>query len=72
MLEQISYFPIFGKPLIIYIGIFALLFFLAAAAIPSWNRKMKKKIPIGRHFLFAKIGIALGIIHALLVFLASI
>jgi len=58
MLEEISYFLIFGKPLIMYVGIITLICFLITAALSKkdiqWHRGM------------AITSIILAVIHAVL------
>lgn len=70
MLNNITYFQIFGKPLIMYGGIVTLLCFLFTAYIAVMNKKGNNKIPIEWHFRMAKISIALALIHGLLGILA--
>ncbi len=64
MLSKIALFPILGKPAIMYGGLITLLFLLAAALIPYLSKK--GKVSIKWHFRLARIGIALGILHAVL------
>lgn len=70
MLRNITYFLIFGKPLIMYLGILTLLSFLFTAYIGWSNRRGHNKISLFWHFRMAKISIALAIIHGLLGILA--
>jgi len=70
MLNNIIYYPIFGKPLIMYGGIITLLSFLATAFIPLANQKLKKKIPFKWHTRMAFVTIILVIVHAILGVLA--
>lgn len=70
MLRNITYYPILGKPLIMYLGIITLLALLFAAYIAFMNMKGKSKIPLKWHFIVAKIAIILAIIHAALGVLA--
>lgn len=70
MLTNITYYQIFGKPLIMYLGITTLLSFLFTATIALLNRRGIHKIPLVWHFRMAKISIALAIIHGLLGILA--
>jgi len=58
MLTQITYYPILGKPLIMYLGILTLLLFLIAAVIPMLNRKGINRIPFQWHPRIAKIAMA--------------
>jgi len=70
MLTQITYYPIFGKPLIMYLGILTLMSFLFTALIAIMNQKGIKKIPFKWHTRMAKVSIVLAIIHGLLGVLA--
>lgn len=66
MLRNISYFLIFGKPLIMYMGILTLLSFLFTALIAFLNHKGIHKIPFKWHPKLAAISITLAIIHGLM------
>ncbi len=66
MLENISYYLIFGKPLIMYLGISALLSLLATATLGYLTFKGKTKIPFAWHPRLATITITLALIHATL------
>lgn len=70
MLEEITYFLIFGKPLIWYLGIFTLLSILVTASIPLLNRKKKLRIPFKWHTRIAIFSIILALIHGTLGILA--
>jgi hypothetical protein len=70
MLENITYYLIFGKPLIMYFGIITLSSFLFTAYIGFMNLMGKTKIPLKWHFRMAKISLALAIIHGILGVLA--
>lgn len=70
MLEQITYFQILGKPLIMYGGIITLLLLLFTAIIAVLNKKGINKIPFKWHPIMARITIAFAIIHGLLGVLA--
>jgi len=70
VLNSITYFQIFGKPLIMYAGIITLLCFLFTAAIPILNKGGKIKIPFKWHPIMARISIMLAIIHGALGVLA--
>lgn len=70
MLESITYFQIFGKPLIIYLGILTLSSFLFTASIAVLNRRGINKIPFKWHPRMAALSISLGIIHGALGILA--
>jgi hypothetical protein len=63
MFQEISYFTIFGKPLIMYLGIVTLAGFLLTASIPILNKKGIRIIPFAWHPRCAALAICLGIIH---------
>jgi hypothetical protein len=66
MLQEISYLLIFGRPLIIYLGIVTIVSFLVTAAIPVLSMKRVVSVPVVWHFRMAAISIALGLIHGTL------
>ncbi len=70
VLNQITYFQILGKPLIMYAGIIVLLSFLFTASIAITNKKGINKIPFKWHPIMARISIVLAIIHGALGVLA--
>jgi hypothetical protein len=70
MFQEISYAPIFGKPLIMYLGIITLSSFLFTASIAILNFRGIQKIPFLWHPRFAALSICLGIIHGSLGILA--
>jgi hypothetical protein len=70
MLENITYYPIFGKPLILYGGIITLLSLLFTASISVMNKKGMHVIPFKWHSRMAAVTIVLALIHGLLGLLA--
>ncbi len=70
MLRNISYYLIFGKPLIMYLGILTFLSFLLTATIAILNKKGIHKIPFKWHPIMGIFSITLAIIHGLLGILA--
>ena len=70
MLREITYFMIFGKPLIMYGGIITLLSFAFTLIIAVLNNKGIKTIPYKWHPVFAVISLSLALIHGLLGILA--
>jgi len=64
MLNNITYFGIFGIPLIVYGGILTLGFVIATAYTGAKNKPMKV------HKALAIVSIILGVIHGLLAILA--
>jgi len=65
MLNQISFYIVGGLPLIAWGGLLTLLCMLFTAAIAIMNQRGIHKIPMGWHFVMAKITIALGLIHGI-------
>ena len=70
MFQDITYFPVFGKPLIMYLGILTLLAFLFTASIPVMNKKGIRAIPFRWHPLCAGCAILLALVHGVLGMLA--
>lgn len=66
MFQEISFYPIFGKPLIVYLGIVTLCVFLLAAAIAILNRRGNHAIPFAWHPRVAAIAIACALVHGFL------
>lgn len=63
MFTQISYQLIFGKPLIMYMGIATIISLLVTASIGYMNYKGHTFIPLKWHFFMAKITLVLALIH---------
>lgn len=72
MFQEITYFPIFGKPLILYLGVLTLLAILLTAAIAGMNKKGLRIIPFRYHPVCAGCAILLALVHGLLGILAYI
>jgi hypothetical protein len=70
VLEQITYFQIFGKPLIMYGGILTLLLTLFTASIAILNKKGINTIPFPWHQRMAIVTIIFALIHGTLGVLA--
>lgn len=66
MARTIAYFLIFGKPVIMYVGIITLASFLFTATIVFLNLKGIHKIPFPWHPRMAAISITLAIIHGIM------
>ena len=66
MFQEITYFPIFGKPFIMYLGIAVLSCFLITAFIGYGNFKGKNWVSFKWHPRVAGLSIALALIHAFL------
>ena len=71
MLNEISYYPIFGYPFIIYLGIMAIILFLIAVSI-STIFKGKIKSHFKTHRAIAIVSIVIALIHGLMALLAYI
>jgi len=68
-LRNIALLPIFGKPLVIYLGMITALSFLFTALIGFMNFKnTAHKIPFLWHPRMAVISIILALVHGLLAF----
>jgi len=70
MLEAVSYAPILGKPLILYLGVLTLTGFLFTASIAILNHKGIRTIPFRWHIRVAAISIGLAVVHGTLGILA--
>ena len=70
MLTELSYYLIFGLPLILYLGIIVILMLLFTALIAILRRKGKTKISVKWHYRLAYITIILGLFHGVLGILA--
>lgn len=70
MLQNVTYFLIFGKPLIMYLGIATYVSFLLTASIAIMNARGVRKIPFRWHPRMALLSIALATIHGVLGILA--
>jgi hypothetical protein len=70
MFQDITYFPVFGKPLIMYLGILTLLAFLLTASIAVMNLKGIRIIPFRWHPRCAACAVFLALVHGLLGMLA--
>ncbi len=65
MLSEIAYFPILGKPLVLYMGIITLLLFITTASIGLMIFR-GVRIPFKFHPTMAGIAIGFGIVHGIL------
>jgi hypothetical protein len=63
MLENISYFLIFGRPLIFYLGILSLILLVSTATVGYLNFKGRTKIPFKWHPRLAALTLILAVIH---------
>lgn len=70
MLREISYYPLFGVPLIVYLGVTTLTLFLLTAILVILLRRRIIKTPLKWHYRFAYLSLTVGIIHGTLALLA--
>jgi len=66
MFQEVSYYLIFGKPLILYLGIITVCMFLVTASIPVLSRRGVVKIPFIWHARMAVLSICIALIHGML------
>ena len=66
MLQEITYYLIFGIPFVVYLGIITIVIFVLTALLALLKRKGKIKISIQWHYRLAYLSIILGIIHGTL------
>ena len=66
MFQDISYSLIFGKPLILYLGVLTLLAFITTAAIAVLNSKGIRTVPFEWHSRCAAVAIFLALVHGAL------
>ncbi len=66
MFSEITYYQIFGKPLIMYLGIVTLLSLLTTATIAILTMKGIRKFPLQWHTMGAVLSLTLAAIHAIL------
>lgn len=72
MLAEISYAQVLGVTVVLWLGVLALLFIIAASAIAVLTAKGIRKMPLGWHVWAARIGTLLAIAHAALALLAYV
>ena len=65
-LKDFAYSLVFGKPLVLWIGLTAFTMFLSALAIIAINNYTKFRIPVYWHVRLALTGLAIAIIHVIL------
>ena len=70
MFQDISYALIFGKPLILYLGVLTLFAFIITAAIAVLNSKGIRTIPFKWHSRCAMAALFLALFHGALGILA--
>ncbi len=72
MLQEITYYLIFGIPFIVHLGLVVLMLFVVTALLALLKRKQKIKYSIQWHYRLAYLSIILGLVHAVLGLLAYI
>jgi len=70
MLNYITYYPIFGKPFILYLGILTLFAFIMTASIGISIHEGLRNIKFRWHPTMAGIALSLAVIHGTLGILA--
>ena len=70
MFQDISYALIFGKPLILYLGVLTLSAFIITAAIAVLNLKGIRTVPFKWHSRCAVVALFLALVHGALGILA--
>ena len=70
MFQDVTYFLIFGRPLILYLGVVTIFLFFLTAAIAILNRRGIHQIPFAWHPRCAVIAICFAIVHGTLGILA--
>ena len=66
MISDIGYIPVFGKPLVLWLGIITAIGFASTATVMVLNLYTKIRIPVKYHHWLAGISLALMMIHAAL------
>ena len=66
MLQEFSYYLIFGRPLIFYLGIITVCRFLATASIPFLSQRGVVNIPFVWHVRMAVLSICIALVHGVL------
>ena len=62
---EIKFLPVFGLPLIAWLGVVTITLFLITAAIGIMNRRGYHRIPFSWHIRMAYISITMAIIHGI-------
>jgi hypothetical protein len=66
MLDNISYFLIFGIPFIVYLGIITFFMIILTAVLAILKRRGKMSLSIKWHFRLAYVSLFLAILHSFL------
>ena len=72
MFEEITYTLVFGLPLIVYSGIFALLLFFSTATLIYLKKNGSIKVDIKWHFRLAYVALLIGLFHGVFALLAYV
>lgn len=70
ILTEITYMMIFGKPLIMYIGLITLILLASTATVGMLIMKGKTKITVKQHAWLARITLVIAALHGILGVLA--
>lgn len=68
---NIGYYLIWGRPLIVYLGIIALGLFVAAGAVAMLNKKGIRLVPQKWHHRIALTALAFAMVHGALALMAN-
>jgi hypothetical protein len=66
MIRQVANYLIFGKPLVMYVGIVTLLTFGLTALIAVMNNRGDQRLPFSWHQKAAKVALLIATVHAIL------
>lgn len=67
MLSSLAYTPLFGKPLMMWLGFATLILLFSAVAVVHLNKYAKAKLPVQWHFWLGNAGMVMAFVHAILV-----
>lgn len=71
MIKQLAFYSIFGKPLVIILGITTLFCLIITACLGSTKLRKTLKVPLKWHYRIAGVTVALGLTHGLLIILSK-
>ena len=72
MLQEISYYLLFGKPVILYLGVLTLVALVITAAVAVLNKAGIRTLPFAWHVRCAGVTLVLAVLHGALGVLAYI
>lgn len=64
--QELSYYPLFGLPFIVYLGLITFGLFLITASLPILKRKKILKVSVKWHIWIAYVAIVFALIHTIL------